>query len=590
MTQPTNPLNKDLFMRTLITHNAYVCENLLGSDIFENYILNIGLSMGTEIENAYKSELGVQGLFDLDQYLHVITDLKNRIGGNFSVTERHPDHVVVETSRCPFGDIVQKSPSLCKMTSSVFGGIAARSFGYARVVLEKRIALGDGKCRILISTNKDGSGGDEYYPDLANASEKIHEQIKLSQHLKSLAEIVQEKTAEIEERKQALERVNAELLREHAALEETKEYLQNVLEHSADMIVTTNLDGLVVEFNRSAERCLGYSREEIVGKPAEILYARRAERAELIRAVTQRGTVSNHKTELRTKDGRKVPVCLSISQLRDSSGAVIGAVGIAKDITQELALEQQLIQSEKLAAVGKLAAGIAHELNNPLGNILMYTQLALKGSADSENGGDPSELLQVIQEQTGVAKEVVQRLLNFSRGSGAAPGPLRVQGLLEQILSVMRPVLEADRIRVVYEATPGLPLIRGHAEGLRQVIVNIIDNARDAMVGGGELRITVRLAGDDGWVEMRLQDTGCGISPEHLSKIFDPFFTTKEVGRGTGLGLSVSYGIVRNHGGKIQVESLPGVGSTFTVLLPALSLSEGSPVALPHSGERRARP
>jgi signal transduction histidine kinase len=228
-------------------------------------------------------------------------------------------------------------------------------------------------------------------------------------------------------------------------------------------------------------------------------------------------------------------------------------------------MQQQLLQADKLASIGQLAAGVAHEINNPLGIILGYTQLLIR---EEPEGTERREDLKTIEKHTRTCKTIVEDLLSFARRSHTKKEPASVRDIIDEVLSVVRHNLELRRIEVVTHFDPQLPALVVDKDKLRQVFMNLIMNAQQAI--GKDGRITIRTVFDDDrkHVRVSVSDTGTGIEPKHLPRIFDPFFTTKSTGEGTGLGLSVSYGIVKDHGGEILVESEPGKGSVFTVLLP----------------------
>ena len=224
--------------------------------------------------------------------------------------------------------------------------------------------------------------------------------------------------------------------------------------------------------------------------------------------------------------------------------------------------ERQIIRSEKLATVGKLAAGVAHEINNPLGNISLYTQMLYQKIKDS----DARKKLKIIEEQATQAARIVKSLLEFSRQMEPKFKKVNLNDVVNKTLEILQPQISINNIKVIKNLNKDLPEVKADPAQMQQVLVNIINNAIEAMSGGGSLIVETRKR--DGEVEVSITDTGEGIPEENLSKIFDPFFSTKGVGKGTGLGLSVSYGIVERHGGRIEVESKVGVGSTFRVILP----------------------
>ena len=229
--------------------------------------------------------------------------------------------------------------------------------------------------------------------------------------------------------------------------------------------------------------------------------------------------------------------------------------------------DQQIMKSERLATIGQLAAGVAHEINNPLGTISIYAQMVLDElEKDSESC---RENIAVIMKQTNRAGRIVKDLLEFARQSEPEMKMLNINDILTKAISIISHPAELQNISLLADLNPKLPEIQGDSNKLEQVFVNIIVNALQAMPDGGKLTVCTRMTEDRRFVEIEISDTGCGIPQEHLSKLFDPFFSTKRTGEGTGLGLSVTLGIVEKHNGTIDVESQVGQGSSFVIRLPA---------------------
>jgi signal transduction histidine kinase len=261
-----------------------------------------------------------------------------------------------------------------------------------------------------------------------------------------------------------------------------------------------------------------------------------------------------------------------VAPFQTAPGERCGTILILDDVTARVRLEEQLQHTEKMASVGLLAAGVAHEVNTPLAGISSYTQL-LRGQLDEQ---DPrQQVLEKIEKQSFRAAKIINGLLNFSRSSGTEFDRIDVNKVLADVLALVEHQLDGSRIRVRRELAESLPAIRGNENRIQQVFFNLILNARDAMPKGGWLTIATR-ADDDDTVIVEVRDTGHGIRREDVRRIYDPFFTTKGIGRGTGLGLSVSYGIVQEHGGAIFVDSAPGKGTTFQVALPAALVAEAA--------------
>jgi len=233
--------------------------------------------------------------------------------------------------------------------------------------------------------------------------------------------------------------------------------------------------------------------------------------------------------------------------------------------------QKQLIQSEKLNALGQLAASVAHELNNPFSGVLTYSKLlSKKVGSDSLNKGEALSYLSKIESAVNHCSRIVRGLLDFARQSEPVLQPVAMSSVIDQVISLVGHKAEMQGIKLIREEVPPLPQVMADFGQLQQVLVNLVINAIEAMPNGGKLTINSSL-GEDDWVKVSVQDTGCGIAPENMEKLFTPFFTTKEQGKGVGLGLAVSYGIIERHGGRIEVRSEVGKGSTFTVYLSAYS-------------------
>jgi PAS domain S-box-containing protein len=363
-------------------------------------------------------------------------------------------------------------------------------------------------------------------------------------------------------------------LREKAEeLEGLTEYNENILESMDSGILVLDLESHLVRWNRAMETLYGKRREEVLGRalddilPSSFLEALRG--SLVLRE--QEEIAHIYKLHLPAANGRSLMVNVSVAPFQVRSGERCGTILILEDVTARVRLEEQLQHSEKMASIGLLAAGVAHEVNTPIAGISSYTQM-LRGQVSAS---DPrSDLLEKIEKQTFRAAKIINNLLNFSRSGSTELERLDVNKILLDVFSLLEHQLENSRIRVRRELAADLPPIRGNENRIQQVFFNLVLNARDAMPRGGWL--TLRTHADADTVVVEVADTGHGIKREDIKRIYDPFFTTKGIGRGTGLGLSVSYGIVQEHGGAIFVESVPGKGSTFQVALPALQVSEAA--------------
>jgi len=342
-----------------------------------------------------------------------------------------------------------------------------------------------------------------------------------------------------------------------------KDFSENIVESLNVGVLAVDLDGIVESWNTRMEQLFGVARQEAVGRQLSSLLPE-----ELAREIAARGDAEQitgiYKQRLHHQ-GKLLTLNVSITPLVSKSSERIGRLLLFDDVTQRERMEEQLSQTEKLTSLGLLAAGVAHEVNTPLAVISNYIQMLAKQMPE----GDPRQsIIEKIVKQTFRASEIVNNLLNFSRTGAAEAADVDVNRVVEETLSLVAHPLKTSQIRVVKQLGEPLPAVRGSANKLQQVFLNLFLNARDAMPGGGMLE--VRTAAHNGSVEIEIADTGGGIAREHIHRIFDPFFTTKASGRGTGLGLSVSYGIIKEHSGKIDVRSTPGKGTSFHVEFPAV--------------------
>ena len=361
---------------------------------------------------------------------------------------------------------------------------------------------------------------------------------------------------------------------------ELSELSRALLESASDGILLGDGTGRIILVNAAATRMFGYSRTELMGQPLEIPLPERirgahiAHRAGYFAAPRVRPMGIGLDLSGRRKDGSEFPLEISLSHVGSDDGMV--AMAFVTDITVRKRGEAEsqrqrevLHQTEKMAALGTLVAGIAHELNNPLGIMTARIEVMLLEAEEQHLPTQVIEDLQVLSRAAQRVARIASSLRSFSRPSHDELRPVDLNALVDETLQLMQKPLEVDAIRVVTNLDRALPPMLGDAPALQQVLLNLLTNAREAIVREGEIQIESALSAERaGWLRLAVTDTGPGISPEHLVKIFDPFYTTKRTG--TGLGLSVSYGIIQSHKGTVDVQSTPGVGTTFVLLFPVL--------------------
>ncbi|HMK75497.1 MAG TPA: PAS domain S-box protein [Thermodesulfobacteriota bacterium] len=364
-------------------------------------------------------------------------------------------------------------------------------------------------------------------------------------------------------------------------LKEANDFLMNMIQSSVDGIIVTDMKGDILIFNKGAENLLGYETEEVVGEMNIRSIYEPGVAKEVMDKLRSRdfggvGKLTSFPILHRRKDGELVEGDLSASIIFDEKGNEIASVGIFKDLRERLRIERELqkmqealLQSEKLAAMGRLTSQIAHELNNPIYGIMNTLEL-LKTEIPPES--KRRRILELSLSEIQRLSEMLRNMLSFSKPEEEKRRAVKIDELIEGILLVMEKQMREANIRVETSFGEEIPDVMASTNQMRQVFLNIFKNAKEAMPKGGTL--FVRTSKEDNRVLIHIQDTGIGIPEEIKDKIFDAFFTTKQKVKGVGLGLSVCYGIIRDHGGEIKIKSEEGKGTTFTISLPVESRNQ----------------
>jgi PAS domain S-box-containing protein len=403
-----------------------------------------------------------------------------------------------------------------------------------------------------------------------------------------------------------LARLQTDAERRNEELSQAKAFTDNVIRSLVNSLVVTDGQSVITMANEACQRLLGYAKEELVGKPLAAIFAEGAANplardSEFWSHCRTKGSATGLETALKTRTGEEIPVSLNASVIRDRAGDPSGIVLVATDLRElrrllqearaaaaaereqaaerakayrELkALQARLIQSEKMSSLGRMAASVAHEINNPLGGIVVFSCLLLEQTSEDFPG---RKKLQTIVREASRCRDIVRGLLDFARPGDGARRKADLNAILQAALELLKGQALFRDITLVLEPE-GAPLeVHCNASQLQQAFTNLLVNAAEAIGGRGQ--ITLRSWRDPSTrrAAVSIADTGCGIPPESLGQIFEPFFTTKQEGHGTGLGLAIVYGIVERHGGTIKVDSRPGQGTTFTVWLPETGPEEGT--------------
>ncbi len=372
-----------------------------------------------------------------------------------------------------------------------------------------------------------------------------------------------------------LKRIAQELASHKSELHQTRRYLQCILQNSKDLIFATDVDGLLVSFSSGGEKLLGYSWKEVAGSPVKNL-AYDPESFELFMATChQEGSAVQLDLPFRDKAGNTVYCNVSLINLTNREGQRVGTVGVCQDITLWKNMQEDLVRIDRLAEIGRIAAGVAHEINNPLAIISEASGWAAEVIGDAEGLSlearkELEKVVGSISAQTKRGRRITHQLLDFARDSAPGKTEFDVHELLEETISFLRPELKHLPIETHFKFSPGPLRINSDPRMLEQIFVNLIANGIHAIreKGGEKGRIDIRTLKKNSEVEISVEDSGVGIPEKDRQKIFDLFYTTKTAGKGTGLGLPICQNIAKKLGGNITFHSKAGVGTTFTVRIP----------------------
>ena len=349
-------------------------------------------------------------------------------------------------------------------------------------------------------------------------------------------------------------------------LSDSESRYKNIVENSADAIITIGEDNRIQSWNRGAERLFGWTANDAIGEaigmmiPGKLLQT--GELLCLAYGITKANEVKNYQTERLDNRGRTIPVNLTESALL-SNGKVLGRSQIIRDISELQTIEHQMRQSDRLATLGQLAAGVAHEIGNPLTSISSLVQLLERRMKNPDHISKLGRIRANIERIT----KIVHELVDFTRPQGTDVQAVQINDVVQNAVGLMSYDNRSQKIKIDLDLSPTLPRIKASPDKLHQVIVNLLVNAFDAMKERGD-KILIATSTDNASVLINVTDNGGGMNPQVMDRIFEPFFTTKDVGKGTGLGLSVSHGIINSMNGSLNVKSTLGEGATFLIEIP----------------------
>jgi PAS domain S-box-containing protein len=356
-------------------------------------------------------------------------------------------------------------------------------------------------------------------------------------------------------------------------LEHTHAELTDILKHSADGIIGLDPQGIVTIWNEGAERLLGYSTVAATGQRINAVLRPSGERARRERAALRHElerdrAVVNFLTEVLAADGTPIQISLTATQISGADGQPLGTSLIVRDNRLQSRLEDQMRRSERLAAISVMAAGLAHEINNPLAIIGNRVECMQRDVREQWPDTSLAADVDVLEQHVTRLRELTTSLLRFAREDRDDQGPIALDVLAEGTAALLRRTMALRRVQLQLDVEPGVPKIVGYEKAIETVIVNLLLNAADATPQDGTVTLSIRRAAHDDAVEIEVRDTGPGVPPELRERVFDPFFTTKGPGHGTGLGLTVCRSIIDRHGGSIRVATPSRGDCRFIVTLP----------------------
>ena len=353
------------------------------------------------------------------------------------------------------------------------------------------------------------------------------------------------------------------------SLDRMKTYTENVVESMADGLISIDRERKIVTLNRQAAEILGSGRERLEGMKITSVLGEGI--VQILGSMEGQALVRDREMDIQKDKNGRIPLSLSAAPLRDENGREMGSVLLIKDLREIRDLQEKVHRSERLASLGRLAAGVAHEIRNPLSSIKGFAQYFVKRfSGHNEEQGYASVMVKEVDR----LNRVITDLLDFAGPKEPRREPQSLETIAEQALKLLAPDLEARKVSVVKDYDPDLPAVSVDRDRISQVFINLLLNALESMEAGGEIRISLHRCGPPPAVEASVADTGAGIPESDREKVFEPFFSKKR--KGTGLGLAIVHQIVESHRGDIRVESRPGKGTTFRIRLPLDGNGNGS--------------
>ncbi len=535
-------VGKEEFLLQLLADYILLNEISAGT-INEAFLYKVGIKFGLRLEDSYRAQYGLQGQFTPAHFAGLAEEFISSLGGKASILVCTHSKVVIKCHACIFGLMVIKAPGLCRISSAIFGGIAARNFGYCKVAED---TVDEALCRKVFHLRESEAAAAKGMVFTDNPASYL----LTSEELQSLGEKIMEGSAPYSKFKESFK--NLELM--HREME--TEY--NLLREQ--MFSDLGFGILIINEKRHVSYMNEAARKLLRVEGGKNVFNFSVFQKLLEDTFTSGKRYTHHELALPFADGTKYYL-LNTSPLTAEDGSLSGAVSVLQDISEHKYLENEMLQMEKYSLVAELAAGTAHEIRNPITTIRGFLQVL---ATEFKQGSREENICALMIEEIDRANTIIKEFLLLTKPAAPDLKKVDLYLVLDDIFLLIESKSLLENVNLERGYFTSLPTVKIDQDQIKQVFLNLATNSIQSMPGGGKL--TISAYAQDGRVYVVFTDTGCGIHSEEVKRIFDPFYTTKE--HGTGLGLSISYRIIEAHGGRISVDSTPGAGSVFIVELP----------------------
>lgn len=544
-------ISRDVFFQQLLVDYVLLNEILVGQ-YNEQCLQKVGIKQGMRLEDQFRAAQNMSGSLSVSQFTELVISVLNNLGGEYVLKAADEERICLTGFSCPFGHLILKSPRICQIISGIIGGIASRNFEYSKVDMAYTISRKHSVCQLVVhlkETHLSAEAEGTVYLNQPTSYLLTRSEINsISGEMPSNNAVYNKYLKNFE---------SLQLL--HKEMETEYNQLRNEIFSNLKLgVITVNEAGKITYMNQTAQELLNMDNS---GDAAVQFH-------NVIRETLLNGMRFNqHLIQLRLPRGVRYFSINTAPLYNEDQSVVNGAVSVFQDVTEKRILENEMNQMEKFALVAELAAGTAHEIRNPMTTLRGFLQILAKEFKPETKG---YEYCSLMIEEIDRANSIIREFLLLTKPTAPRLKEADLHVILEEIFLLIESKSLLENVEIRRKYAKSLPLVKADPAQIKQVFLNLATNAIQAMPAGGHLMISTTT--ENGNAVVRFTDSGCGIDEAQLAKIFNPFFTTKE--NGTGLGLTISYRIIENHGGRLYAQSVSGKGSTFTVELPAIGEEE----------------